>query len=443
MNSDTATTEQPNAAHFTDVDGTRLRSVKLLHNPWIWAAAACVLGLAFYLWLSANRARTAAAEAAAQAAHQSVPVQTAAAKQGDLKLYVDAIGTVTPFNTVTLKSRVDGQIDKVFFKEGQMVQAGDLLIQIDPRPYQVQLTEAQGQMARDKANLVNAQVLLERDKVLYTQNILAKQDLDNQRALVGQYAGTVKNDQGIIDNAKLQLIYSRIVSPISGRVGLRLVDPGNIIHATDTTGLLVITQLQPIAVVFSIPEDDLPKITSAIKNVAAITGLPAADRPDTLGGGLPVDIYDRSFKTKLASGTLLTLDNEIDQTTGTIKLKASFPNQDNSLFPNQFVNARLLVDTMHGATLVPAAAIQRSPQGSYLYVIMPNQTVAMRTVTISAMQGDQVAIESGVKPGELVVTDGLDKLRQGTKVSYQVAASTTPSTTPPIMPSVRQPGTNQ
>jgi multidrug efflux system membrane fusion protein len=398
-----------------------------------------VLGLLFYLWLSANRARSAAAQAAAQAAHQSVPVRATAAKLGDLKLYLDAIGTVTPFNTVTLKSRVDGQIDKVFFKEGQMVQAGDLLIQIDPRPYQVQLTEAQGQMARDKANLVNAQVLLERDKVLFTQNVIAKQDLDNQRASVGQYEGTVKNDQGIIDNANLQLTYSRIVSPISGRVGLRLVDPGNIIHATDTTGLLVIAQLQPIAVVFSIPEDDLPKVTSAIKNVAAITGQAAAAAPDTLGGGLPVEVYDRSFKIKLASGTLLTLDNEIDQTTGTIKLKASFPNEDNSLFPNQFVNARLLVDTKHAATLVPAAAVQRSPQGSFLYVIMPNQTVAMRTVTVSAAQGDQVAIESGVKPGDLVVTDGLDKLRQGTKVAFQMAASTTPSTAPPIAPSVGQP----
>ena len=402
-------------AHFTQEGGVEFRPAKLLQNKWVWIAALCVLGVIFYVWISGVRARQAAAKAAAAAAHQSVPVSATAAKQGDLPMYVTAIGTVTAFNTVTVKSRVDGQIIKIPFTEGQMVHEGDLLIQIDPRPYQVQLTQAEGQMARDKANLVNGQVLLERDKQLFAQNIIAKQDLDNQLALVGTYAGTVKNDQGLIDAADLNLTYSKITSPITGRVGLRLVDVGNIVHATDTTGLVVITQLQPIAVDFSVPEDDLPRIISAMKNVGAVTGatvpvsasaatqdptassekiatvgtqqdvtagrhkiatgrkqkiarlssqnvasttaspigVPPAQAPDS---GLPVEAYDRDFKTKLATGTLLTTDNEIDQTTGTIKLKAQFPNEDSALFPNQFVNVRLLVDTKHGAILIPTAA---------------------------------------------------------------------------------------
>ncbi|HEY6420597.1 MAG TPA: efflux RND transporter periplasmic adaptor subunit, partial [Candidatus Binataceae bacterium] len=316
----------PEPAHFTHEGGVEFRPANLLQNKWVWIAALCVLGLIFYVWISGVRAREASAKAAAAAAHQSVPVSATAAKKGDLNLYVSAIGSVTPFNTVTVKSRVDGQIVKILFTEGQMVHAGDVLIQIDPRPYQVQLTEAQGQMARDKANLVNAQTLMERDKQLFAQNIIAKQDLDNQQALVGTYAGTVKNDQGLIDAADLQLTYSKITSPISGRVGLRLVDFGNIVHATDTTGLLVITQLQPIAVVFSIPEDDLPRVISAMKNVAGATGAtipvlstqtpsadaasqknpratrltntsampPAGSAPAGLApAGLPVDAYDR------------------------------------------------------------------------------------------------------------------------------------------------------
>src|SRR5262249_50987815 len=234
-----------------------------------------------------------------------------------------------------------------------------------------------------------------------------KQDLDNQQALSGQFAGAVKNDQGLIDSARLNLTYCNIASPIAGRVGLRLVDPGNIVHAADPQGLMVITQLQPISVIFSIPEDDLPRVSKAITETP----------------GLPVEVYDRGLKNQLATGKLLTLDNQIDPTTGTVKLKASFPNDDNALFPNQFVNAKLLVETKRDAVLVPAAAVQRSSTGSFVYVVKGNETVEMRNVSVSAAQNGVAAIASGVNPGELVVTDGTDKLRQGSRVTVQLAAS--------------------
>jgi len=269
------------------------------------------------------------------------------------------------------------------------------------------LTQAEGQMARDRASLNNAKILYQRDQELYAQNVIARQDLDNQQAQVGQFAGTVKNDQGLIDSSKLNLAYANITAPISGRVGLRLLDIGNIVHATDQTGLLVITQFQPISVIFSVPEDDLPRIEAATRAIA---------EP-------PVEVYDRDLKHKLATGFLLTTDNQIDQTTGTIKLKAQFDNNDSSLFPNQFVNAKLLVDTRKDAVIVPAAAVQRSSQGTFIYVVIPNQTVVMRPVKIGAAQGDLAALDSGLKPGELVVTDGVDKLRQGSKVRVQLAAN--------------------
>jgi multidrug efflux system membrane fusion protein len=388
-------------------DQVNLHSRAILRRPGIWVAAACLLAIVIY-FVFASRSRNASAKATGTAtARQAVPVAATAAKLGDLNLYVSAIGTVTSFNTVTMKTRVDGQIDKILFKEGQMVNTGDQLAEIDPRPFQVQLTQAEGQMARDRASLVNARTLYARDKVLYAQDVIARQELDNQRAQVGQFEGTVENDQGIIDSAKLNLIYTKITAPISGRVGLRLVDLGNMVHTTDPNGLLVITQLQPIAVIFSVPEDDLQRIMAAMRNTSQ----------------LPVDVYDRDFKVKLGTGFLLTTDNQIDQTTGTIKLKAQFANEDKTMFPNQFVNTKLLVDKTKNTVIVPAPAVQRSSQGTFVYVVQSNQTVAMRPVKIEATQGERAALDSGVKPGELVVTDGMDKLRQGSKVAVQLAGN--------------------
>jgi multidrug efflux system membrane fusion protein len=264
-------------------------------------------------------------------------------------------------------------------------------------------------LAKDQATLLNAKVTLARDRSLYQQGVIARQDFDNQQSVLGQSAGAVKSDQANIEAAKVQLAYCRITAPITGRIGLRLVDQGNIVHAADTTGLAVITQLQPIAVDFSIPEDNLPQVIQDMRK----------------GQELPVDAYDRELKNRLAAGMLETFDSQIDQTTGTIKLKAIFQNNDYSLFPNQFVNVKLLVDTKRDTVLVPVAAIQRNPQGAFVYVVKPDNTVEVRTVTVGATQGDVAAIDSGVTPGELLVTDGLDKLAAGSKVSVQVAANAT------------------
>jgi membrane fusion protein, multidrug efflux system len=354
--------------------------------------------------------------------HQAVPVAASAATRGDLNRYLTAIGSVTAFNTVTVKTRVDGQIVNVAFKEGQTVHQGDLLVEIDPRPYQAALDQAEGTLAKDEAALRDAQITLDRDRTLVKDGVIAAQTYDNQVATVGEAVGTVASDKGNIAADKVQVIYTRITAPITGRIGLRLVDVGNIVHATDTTGLAVITQLQPIAVDFSIPEDNLPKVIQDMRK----------------GQELPVFAYDRDLKNRLASGSLETFDSQIDQTTGTIKLKAIFPNTDYSLFPNQFVNIRLLVDTLRDTILVPAAAIQRGTQNTFVYVVQPDNTVAARTVTINATQGDVVALDAGVTPGELVVTDGLDKLSAGTKVTVQMAANATAQTANPTPPKSTQ-----
>lgn len=412
MDSDGPTTGKANASRYMQDAEVRTWPEKAMQRWRLWLVLLAVAIIGIYYFSGRNSTDSAAVSTAM--AHPSVPVAAVPAKLGDLNQYISAIGTVTPYNTVTVKSRVDGQLMKVNFTEGQIVKAGDLLAEIDPRPYQVQLEQAQGTLAKDLATLENNKILYARDKELYAQKVIARQDLDNQEALVGQYAGSIESDKGAVDNAKLQLVYSQITSPITGRVGLRLVDPGNIIHATDATGLAVITQLQPIAVDFSIPEDDLPNLETAMK----------------ANPQLPVEAFDRDFKHKLASGSLLTTDNQIDQSTGTIKLKAAFPNEDNSLFPNQFVNARLLVNTIPKAILIPAAGLQRSQQGSFVYVVKPDKTVEMRPVTVGASQGDVIAISKGLQVGDVVVTDGVDKLQQGSHVSVQTAALPPGSTTP-------------
>jgi multidrug efflux system membrane fusion protein len=335
----------------------------------------------------------------------AVPVGVATVKQGEFNVYITGLGSVQAFNTVSLKTRIDGQIMQVNFREGQDVKAGDLLMVIDPRPYQVALAQAQANLQKDEAQLNNAKAQYERNKVLYEQGVIAKQDLDTLEASFGTYEGTIAADKAAIDNAKLNLTYCYIKSPVPGRVGLRQVDPGNYVTAAGGTPMLVITQLQPISLVFTIPEDQLQQVAQRMHQST-----------------LEVDAYSRDDQTKLATGTLLTINNQIDQTTGTVQLKATFDNADNALWPNQFVNAHLLLEKRNDAITAPASAMQRGPDGTYTYVVDSNNTVQMRTVQVALTQGSTVVISSGLQAGDRVVTDGQEKLQAGMKVAPQAPA---------------------
>ena len=382
---------------------------------WLWVLVLGAIAIGIWYFRD-SRTATQAGNAAAPGATTGgrggpgaggfvVPVVVATAQRGDLPVYFNGLGTVTAFNTVTIRSRVDGQLLNVAFREGQFVHEGDLLAQIDPRPFQVQLEQAQGQLAKDTAQRKDAEANLERFKLLFKEGVIPQQQLDTQTALVGQSDGAIRADHAQIDNANLQLTYARITAPISGRIGLRLVDAGNMVHATDTNGLLVITQLQPISVIFSLPQDQLPQVNAKLRS----------------GVQLAVDAYDRDDTARIATGKLVTIDNQIDLTTGTYKLKSLFSNQDNALFPNQFVNVHLLVDTKRNLTIVPAAAIQRGPQGTYVYAAGSDNTAKIRTVTIAQTTGNNVGLSAGLNPGDLVVIDGMDKLQDGSKINPSAA----------------------
>ncbi len=388
-----------------------------LNWQWMQLSGTLLLLLAFGGCQSANSSKDKQALAATT---RSVPVAVASAVVQDMPVYLTGLGSVTAYNTVSVKSRVDGQLIQVNFREGQQVNKGDLLVLIDPRPYQVQLDQAQAQLFKDRASLRDAQLNYQRFKDLLNESgAMSQQQVDTQKSTADQFEGAVRADEAAIDNAKLQLVYCHITAPVSGRIGLRLVDAGNIVHATDANPMLVITQLQPISVIFTLPEDSLPVVVKRMKQ-----------------GTLKVDAYARDDQTKLATGTLLTIDNQIDQTTGTDRLKATFDNKDGALFPNQFVNIRLLLDVRKNSTIVPSVAVQRGPQGNFVYVVKADKTVEARTVTVALTQSNQSAIGSGLQAGEVVVTDGQDKLQNGAKVETR---STTGNSN--ASQSTRQPAT--
>jgi multidrug efflux system membrane fusion protein len=366
---------------------------------WIWALAILVLAIGVWYYFRQKSAADAAAAAKAAAAPHAVPVVTATARKGSMGDYVEALGTVTPVYTVSVTARVQGQIVAVHYREGQSVRKGDPLVDIDPRPYQAVLTQTQGQLARDQALLAEAKIDLDRYQQALDQKAIAEQQVYDQQQLVKQYEGTVENDQGMVAAAQVNLTYCHITSPIDGRVGLRLVDPGNVVQAGSTTPLVVVTQLQPITVIFNVAEDYLPQIQKGTKN----------------GNHLSVDALDRTQESKIASGTVTAVGNQIDTTTGTVDLRATFANTDLALFPNQFVNAKLLLDTENGVTLVPSAAVQRNAQGAFVYVIA-NQKATVRNITVGTTDATSSVVQ-GVNPGEVVAVNGFDKLQDGISVT--------------------------
>ncbi|HEX4228994.1 MAG TPA: efflux RND transporter periplasmic adaptor subunit [Bryobacteraceae bacterium] len=373
---------------------------------WVWLVVFAVIGYGGYYLYRTQQADAAAA--ASKKADMHTPrmssIVATRAWSGNLPIYLNGLGSVAAYNTVTVKARVDGLLTSIDFQEGQLVHKGDVLATIDPRPYQVALDQAVGNLAKDEAALKDAQVNLDRDRELYKDQIIAKQQFDTQAASVGGAQGSIESDQAAIASAKLNLSFCKILAPLTGRIGLQQVNAGNIVHAADTGGIAVITQLQPINVLFSLPEQDLQKV---LKKLYA-------------GIKLRAEAYDRNDTTKIATGTLTAVDNEIDQTTGTSKLKAVFPNEDNALFPNQFVNVKLLLDVDRGVVIIPMVAVQRGPIGTYVYLVKPDKSVTVQPIAIGDTEGNNVAVEKGLRTGDPIVIDGADKLAEGMKVEVRM-----------------------
>jgi multidrug efflux system membrane fusion protein len=376
---------------------------------WVWLAVlVLVAGAVYYFWPKIKTFTSSSSPAPTTGKGKKgggvTPVVATRAHKGNIGVYFSGLGAVTPIYTDLVRSRVDGQLMNVLFKEGQMVKKGDLLCEIDPRPYQVQLDQAQGQLLHDQALLKNARVDLDRYKVLLDQQAIPQQQYATQEALVNQYEGTLKTDQAAIDSAKLNLTYAHITASIDGRVGLRLVDPGNIVHASDANGLLVITQIDPISVIFTIAEDQLPQVLDKMH----------------AGAHLQVEAWDRDLRNRLGQGSLETIDNQIDPTTGTLRLRASFENKAGKLFPSQFVNARLLVEEKTGVILIQNAAIQRNSSTTYVWLVKPDNTVTVRPITVGTTEGDNTQVLSGVDAGDMLVMVGVDRLTEGSRVNAQV-----------------------
>ncbi|QIM48703.1 MdtA/MuxA family multidrug efflux RND transporter periplasmic adaptor subunit [Pusillimonas sp. DMV24BSW_D] len=368
---------------------------------WVWLIVLLAVAAGMYFYLNrSDTANQSGLPGMRGMRDMAVPVRTATATESSVQVVLPAVGTVTALNTVTVTSRVEGELEAVLFAEGQKVQAGDMLARIDPRPYQVALDQALGQQAQNQALLENAQRDLRRYEQLFKQNSLARQQLDTQRALVQQYQGALVSDQAEVDNARLQLEFAQIKAPISGRVGLRKVDPGNLISAGDTEGLVVITQTQPISVLFSLPQAQLPEVRAQLMN----------------GNTLTTVLYDSTSTRELARGELVSIDNQIDVATGTVRMKAQFPNEDEALFPNQFVNVRLVVNTLENALVIPARAVQQGSIGSFVYRVQEDNTVKVQPIVTGAVQERNVTVLEGLQRGQVVVTEGVDRLRDGAKV---------------------------
>ncbi len=391
-------------------EATTAHSRSHFNSKLVWIAAIALVAAiaAYFMGPRATAAREPANAKQGKKGNKSgeseTPVVAIRARKGNIGVYINALGTVTPINTVTVRSRVDGELTQVLYKEGDLVNKGDLLMEIDPRPFHAQLTQYEGQLLRDQATLANAKLDLGRYEQLLKQNAIPEQQVATQRAAVTQAEGVVQSDQGLIEAVKLNISYSKITAPLTGRVGLRLVDRGNIVHAGDANGLVVITQINPISVLFTLAEDQLPQVLGKLR----------------AGRTLTADAYDREMKNRIAQGQLTTVDNQIDQSTGTVRIRATFDNKSSALFPNQFVNVRLLVEEKRGVVLIPSAAIQRTSTNSYVYVVNPDSTVTMRNITIGTMEGEEAEITSGLSAGDEIVLTGADRLQDGAHVRAEI-----------------------